>query len=774
MKKNKAKPGIPTSKPATKTTQAAIPLSKSRQRVFSVIAVLLPIIFLVLLEVVLRISGYGDNFALFVDHPDENMGKYYVVNPEIGKKYFNKMEYSAPAKDIFLKKKPNDVIRIFAMGSSSVVGFPYANNLMFSRILSERLRDAYPGKKIEMVNTAITAISSFTLADFMPQILEQKPDAILFYAGHNEFYGAFGAGSNEAIFHSPTMIRIHLALLNYKVYQLTVNTVGKVIGIFGGGKTGNEKHGTLMTRMVKDADITYGSEKYKEGLRNYEENLNTMLSMATQKHVQVFISDLVSNLRDLKPFKSIASGDLKGAEEYYEAAKKYESQGNIPKAKENYILARDYDCIRFRASSDINKIIRELSDKYQDHFVPTVDLFNANSPNGIVGNNLLIEHLHPNIPGQFLLAESFYKAIVESKLIAPDINVPTVKSYKGFIADYGFSNLDFLIGKHRVTNLSYHWPFTDESKGSVDYRQVYKPTGTVDSLAFTVMAKNKINLYQAHEQLAEMYKKRGDLINAFKEYNSMTMINPYWSINFRKAGDCLLHMNDLPRALNYFERSTEYSSDVFYAHFRAGEILMIKNDLESALSHFRKAQDAGDAQEKLKTLVKIYQTLCYLNRAEEGKDILAYFKKINPNQNIPVPPRTTLLDYIPLMVKADVEGAKEFMVKNNPDKAIELLVNSLDIEETSIAYRLLGELYLKKGTSDKAHEFLSKAYPDFKFDSKYLHYFIVSCLSTKHKEEAANALAQLKKIDPGYPEYSKLQHYVDAYSSGNTLSNFDL
>lgn len=748
-------------------------MSKSKQRIFSLIAVTLPIVFLILLELVLRIAGYGDNFALFVDHPDENMEKYYVVNPEIGKKYFNKMEYSAPAKDIFLKMKPNDVIRIFAMGSSSVAGFPYANNLMFSRILHERLRDAYPGKKIEMVNTAITAINSFTLADFMPQILEQKPDVLLFYAGHNEFYGAFGAGSNEAVTHSLKLIRIHLALLNYKVYQLTVNTVGKVVGIFGGGN-GNKKHGTLMTRMVKDADITYGSEKYKEGLRNYEENLNTMLSMATQKHVKVFISDLVSNLRDLKPFKSIASGDLKGAEEYYEAAKIYEAQGNIPKAKENYILARDYDCVRFRASSGINEIIKNLSDKYQLHFVPTVDLFNANSPNGIVGNNLLTEHLHPNIPGQFLLAESFYKTIVESKLIAPDINVPTVKSYKGFIADYGFTNLDFLIGKHRVTSLSYHWPFTDESKGSVDYRQVYRPTGTVDSLAFTVMAKGKISLYQAHEQLAEMYKKRGDLINAFKEYNSLTKINPYRNINFRKAGDCLLHMNDLPRALYYFERSSEYGSDDFYAHYRAGEILMIKNDLESALSHFRKAQEAGDAQEKQKTLVRIYQTLCYLNRAEDGKDILAYFKKMNQNQGIPLPQRTSYVDYIPFQVKDNVEGAKEYLANNQPDKAIELLTNSLDIEETSCVFRMLGEIYLKRGIADKAQEFLLKAYPDYQFEPKFLHYFIVSCLSSGKPGEASKALNQLKKIDPIYPGINKLQGYINSYNTANKLSDFDL
>jgi len=767
------KSNTPPAKPVNPSSKPAAPMSKSRQRVFSIIAVALPIIFLVILELLLRLSGYGDNHSLFVNHRLKDLEKYYEVNPEIGKKYFNKMGYSAPATDMFLKKKPDDVFRIFAMGSSSVAGFPYDNNLMFPRILSERLRDAYPDKKIEMVNTAITAINSFTLADFMPQILEQKPDAIIFYAGHNEFYGAFGAGSNEALFHSPVMIRIHLALLNYKVYQLTVNTVGKIVGIFGSGNSAEIKHGTLMTRMVKDADITYGSKKYKEGIRNYEQNLDAILSMAKKQNVPVYISDLVSNLRDLKPFKSIASNGLKGADEYYEAAKKYEAQGDIQKAKENYILARDYDCVRFRASSDINDIIKKLADKYQAHFVPTVELFAKNSPNGIVGNNLLTEHLHPNIPGQFLLAESFYKEITQAKLIAPEINTSTEKSYKAFIQDYGYSNLDYLLGKHRVTNLSHHWPFVDESK-AVDYRQIYKPVGIVDSLAFTVMATLSISLPEAHIRLGEMYMKKGDMLNAFKEYNSLTKISPYWSLNFRKAGDCLLQLNDLPRALNFFNRSMEYTTDVFYAHYRAGEICTIKNDLETALLHFRKAQEAGDAQQKQKALIKIYQTLCYLDRAEEGKDILAYFKKMNPNQSIPVPPRASMLAYIPLLVEEDVKGAKEFMVKNNPDKAIELLLNSLEIEETSIAFRLLGELYLKKGISDKAHEFLLKAYPDYQFEPKFLHYYIVSSLASHKPEEASKALEQLKKIDPNYPGISKLQGYIEKSISGFPSAAYDL
>lgn len=140
--------------------------------VFKLITVVVPILILLAFEGVLRITGYGDNLNLFVQNPVKGYEKYMMVNPEIGKKYFQKFEYTAPANDIFLTDKPENTFRIFVMGSSTVFGFPYERNLMFSRILHQQLEDAFPHKKIEMVNTAITAINSFTLLDFTSQILK--------------------------------------------------------------------------------------------------------------------------------------------------------------------------------------------------------------------------------------------------------------------------------------------------------------------------------------------------------------------------------------------------------------------------------------------------------------------------------------------------------------------------------------------------------------------------------------------------------------------------
>jgi hypothetical protein len=49
------------------------------------------------------------------------------------------------------------------------------------------------------VNLAMPAINSFSLLDMTPEALAQKPDALIIYCGHNEFYGALGAGSTESL-----------------------------------------------------------------------------------------------------------------------------------------------------------------------------------------------------------------------------------------------------------------------------------------------------------------------------------------------------------------------------------------------------------------------------------------------------------------------------------------------------------------------------------------------------------------------------------------------
>jgi tetratricopeptide (TPR) repeat protein len=742
-----------------KKSVPALEMPKSKRLVFNLIITLIPLLFVIFFELILRVVGYGDNLNLFINHPDKDYKEYRIVNPIVGKKYFQKFEYSSPARDIFLKKKPKDCFRVFVVGSSSVIGFPYDNNLMFSRILHEKLMEAYPGKKIEMVNTAITAINSFTFLDYIPQILREEPDAILFYEGHNEFYGAFGVGSNEAATHNPLLINIHLKMMNLRVYQLTRNIISGVAARFSKVNTAAEKRGTLMTRIVKNADITYGSETYKKGIGYFEKNIGLILAMAKSKNVPVFISEVVGNIHDMKPFKSIGIDKLKPAIDYFEAAQQFEKQGNYSKAKENYILARDYDCIRFRASSDITTIIHNQAAKYGAHLVPSLELFEANSPNGMVGFNLITEHLHPNIEGYFLLAESFYNSLISSKLIGKEIYefAPSAKAFK---ANYGYTELDSLIGLHRVNNLNYHWPFRDETNNYIDYRLIYKPVSFIDSIAFHVMADKVDNLTVAHLKLAKMYEDQHDYINAFREYNALTKINSYSPVYFRNAADCLLKLSDLPGAIKYFTRSLDYGEKSFYAQFRLGELYLIKNDVEKAIFYFEAALKHAD-KERLNILVKLYISYVYIKDQKNIDRINSEIQKLKPGQKIQVPVRKcTYTDYIPVQVNDYIVKVNELLKNLKVDEAEALLLESLTIKDTPIAHRRLGEIYFKKRDMQKALYNLRKVYNDFDSDPRYLHLMTLVYATAEKPNDSKMCLERLKLVDPNYPVLKQLEEFV--------------
>ena len=131
-----------------------------KKRIFTLITICLPFLFLLLLEGGLRLFQYGGDTSLFVTASGD-YSDYYICNRQVGKRFFlNQTSLPEPSNDVFKKKKPENGYRIFVLGGSTTAGYPYGNNLMFPRILHKRLADTYPEKEIEVVNTAMVAINS--------------------------------------------------------------------------------------------------------------------------------------------------------------------------------------------------------------------------------------------------------------------------------------------------------------------------------------------------------------------------------------------------------------------------------------------------------------------------------------------------------------------------------------------------------------------------------------------------------------------------------------
>ncbi|WP_290665022.1 GDSL-type esterase/lipase family protein, partial [Ignavibacterium sp.] len=173
---------------------------------FYLILFLIPVLFFVLLETGLRAFDYGYDFTVFKVVTDYHPDKLFL-NPEIPYKYFyGTRSVPSALPDGFDKEKKPNAFRVFVLGGSSTAGWPYVPNASFPRQLKRKLELLYPENNIEVINLGISAINSYTLRDFVPAVLEQKPDLILIYAGHNEYYGALGVGSTVSLGTSRTLI----------------------------------------------------------------------------------------------------------------------------------------------------------------------------------------------------------------------------------------------------------------------------------------------------------------------------------------------------------------------------------------------------------------------------------------------------------------------------------------------------------------------------------------------------------------------------------------
>ena len=149
----------------------------------------------------------------------------------------------------------------------------------------------------------MTAINTYTIRDLFPGILEQKPDLMLIYTGHNEYYGALGVGSMESLGTSRTVVNMVIYLERFKTFQLIRNLLKSAAVIWGGKR--EALSGTLMARMAQNQYIGLDSDIYNKGIEQFSGNMHDILEMAKKQNVPVILGTLPSNLKDQYPFVSI-------------------------------------------------------------------------------------------------------------------------------------------------------------------------------------------------------------------------------------------------------------------------------------------------------------------------------------------------------------------------------------------------------------------------------------------------------------------------------------
>jgi hypothetical protein len=441
-----------------------------RKIVFKAVALLLPVLFLLLVEGVLRLFGYGHDTSLFVRDPDN--AAYYVMNPFASSLYFSDAENATKGNiERFPVHKLPGTLRIFVLGESTTVGYPYMHNGSFHRWLQYRLMHNFPDRAVEVVNVSLTAVNSYTVLGFGRQVMEYEPDALLVYTGHNEYYGALGVGSTSRIGGSRSLVMTILWLRRWRLVQW----MQAVIRSFHTTPAIDTRE-NLMQRMALKQTIPYGSADYYAGIRQFGENMEAFCGLCRDRGVPLFLSTLVSNEKDQAPLISgsrtraqdrgvrtvrwIPAYDTATADEAFRLGDTAYAAGRYAEAKRYFVRAKELDLLRFRAPDTLNTMIREMCRRYAGdvHLVDARSLFEAHSPHGILGKETLLEHVHPNLYGYALLSEAFYNSMKEAGILAGAVEEMPLDT---LLERMPVTRVDSFYGVYTIMMLRTRWPFHD-------------------------------------------------------------------------------------------------------------------------------------------------------------------------------------------------------------------------------------------------------------------------------------------------------------------------
>lgn len=629
-------------------------IGHSKKLLFTLFLLLIPVLFFVFLELGLRIAHYGGNLQLVLK---KNYGgtEYYQLNSDVAKRYFSSNQIAVPQlfEEVFPVEKSPNTFRIFFLGGSTTAGFPFELNARVSSLLEDRLKALFPEKNIEVVNFGISAVNSYTVLDFMPELVRYQPDLFLIYMGHNEFYGALGVGSTEYLGRNRTVIKTYLKLRHFKTFLLLRDVIARFQRYLHKAPRGAAGE-TLMANVVRKKAIPYDSPDYFAARDNFSANLKEILQIAHKHRIPVLTSTLVCNLKDLEPFisrfypalkethkrewvQAYNSGNAflktgKYSDAFREFSKAYKIDSSFANcaykmgkallnesrdkmARDYFRRAADLDELRFRASKEFNRIIERISLQQGVPCVRMDSVFDANSPHKIAGKELIFEHLHPNFKGYFLMAKAFSQQLRKNNFIAPASEWRTAPPDSEIRRLSHVTPLDLKIGELRIRKLMSGWPFKSEfERGQVRLN----PDDPIEKIAWKYDL-HEISWNQAHFQAAAVYERRDNWQAAINDYLAVIKIRPDDYFPFLKIGNIYLQQKKFDRAKTFYAEAQKRNPASPFVYAKLATVYLAEKNAGVGYEFFQKAIEVDSRRQELTSQERgiIYYYMGYID-SERG------------------------------------------------------------------------------------------------------------------------------------------------------------
>jgi tetratricopeptide (TPR) repeat protein len=258
-------------------------------------------------------------------------------------------------------------------------------------------------------------------------------------------------------------------------------------------------------------------------------------------------------------------------------------EGEFGAAAAFYNRARDLDELRFRAPGEFNGLVRAAAEATGSRLVDVEEHLRRVSRGGIVGANVMTEHLHPNIEGYFLIADAFYEALVRDSVLGTPARIV---SDEGARREILITAVDSLVGLYRIANLTSGWPFKPVSVPRVPI-DTLSPGTFVGALALDLYER-KISRLQALEMLHEHYLSEQEWKLALQSVLAVIQRYPFLPRPYLMAAGVLATQERFDEALEYAYASLEREESALALRL-AGSILLTRQRRVEAISRLERS-----------------------------------------------------------------------------------------------------------------------------------------------------------------------------------------
>lgn len=544
---------------------------------FYVIALLLPVLLFAAVEWLLRLAGYGQTYPLFV--ASEQFQGFQQPNPAVINRYFPDPSVApevSPDTVYFKQQKPQQSFRIVIQGGSSAAGFPYGRFGSLQGMLEQRFKRLYPDREIEVINTAMAAVNSYTLLDFVDEIIAIEPDLVLIYAGHNEYLGIMGTGSTLAAKGGRFATLAHLYLSDFRLYQWFQHTIFLLSNIEQEQKVSER---TLMERVAKGKAIPLSSPVYELGKVQFKENLQAILTKYQAANIPVLLGNLVSIEKGMPPFSSVGVEQATPALTQYQQGMALLEQGQNEQALVDLIQARDMDQMRFRAPSEFNQVIEQLALVHDNVGLVDVEAkFRADTPDGVLGYEHLLEHVHPTKRGYFLLSEAFIAEV--SAWLGEGQNLSPNLAWQ----DVPVTELNEAYAQLKVQQLTSGYPFRAKPIA------INMPQKTEFIYPFLVKRVQSTDWLALQYELQQAYINANNFTEAARVAGVIADALPESLPALSMAGQLYMRLKDFDMAIYYQKRALNINPKELNNLLNLAHSLFLTKQFEASLQLLTQAQ----------------------------------------------------------------------------------------------------------------------------------------------------------------------------------------